>query len=82
MSYIVEKNVPLPDKKSRSGALSQLPWDRMEVGDSFVYEHNSSGGLRKAAKNAGIEILIKGISVIHTVGHGTKCDKWRIWRVK
>jgi len=80
----IEKNVPLPPrrKSARQAMLDALPWNRMEIGDSFVYEGRSSGGMKKAARRAGIEIEIRADRMQPGQFGGMAATSFRIWRVK
>jgi hypothetical protein len=75
----IERNVPIPPRRrsERQVTLDALPWSQMEIGDSFVYEGGSSGGMKNAARRAGIEIEIRVLRI-----EGRAARSFRIWRVK
>jgi hypothetical protein len=83
LTVSIEKDIPIPPPKSqRKANLDALPWKQMEVGDSFVYEGHSSGGLHLAAQRAGIKIVIRVQSADPgTNGGPPKARSFRIWRV-
>ena len=80
----IEKSVPmLPRRKrGRQATLDALPWRRMEIGDSFVYEGRSSGAMKKAARRAGIEIEIRAERMDRGPLGGMVAQSFRVWRVK
>lgn len=48
MAYTIIKGVPIPPKDLRK--VSLYPWDRMEVGDSFIVEAERRGRVREAIR--------------------------------
>jgi|ETNmetMinimDraft_26_1059896.scaffolds.fasta_scaffold296315_1 hypothetical protein len=36
MSYVIEKNVPMPAKRLNGGRNGKYPWHELEIGESFV----------------------------------------------
>jgi hypothetical protein len=83
MAIRIEKNIPIPiAKNQRKVHLDALPWKQMEVGDSFVYEGHSSGGLHLAAQRAGIKIVIRVQGAEPGSNGGPPLARsFRVWRV-
>ena len=76
MIYI-EKGIPFPVKVSKwQHPFDEIPWDKMQVGDSFRIVARSSGGLKVRAKRHGYEIAIKAEM------DGMKAAAFRVWRTK
>ena len=80
----VEHGIPIPRKPGlhahRNLAFDAIDWSALGVGDSYRIEANSSGGLRKRATAAGIEIEIRAIE-FHDNNH-RKAKAFRVWRMK
>lgn len=49
MSYTIEKNVPPPETR-RIQQESKYPFEKMEVGDSFVYSNTEDVKIRNALR--------------------------------
>ena len=70
-SYKIDKNVPMPGV----GSLGIYPWDKMEVGDSFLVKGKNAASVRTVVWFAGKQ-------------HGRKFstrtvdDGVRVWRIK
>lgn len=64
----IEKGIPIPDKGKRKSA---IPFDKMEVGDSFLVRFTQRTGIHTTAKRFGITITSR-----------QEGDKVRIWRTK
>lgn len=79
----IDVGVPIPRKPStnRNLEFDAIEWSALGVGDSFVLESKSSGGLHKRATKAGIEIEIRAIA--YDDGRLRKVAKaFRVWRIK
>jgi hypothetical protein len=74
--FKIEKDIPLPPRKSSSGRTAKYPWRWMEVGDSFLVpglERASqfSGRAGKTARTLGIKIATRKVD-----------GGVRVWRIK
>jgi hypothetical protein len=83
----IEKGVPIPSRSSRSrnASFDAIDWSLLEIGDSFLIDAGSSGGLKKRARAAGIEIEIRTTKYNETRyggKQGRSAVQFRIWRVK
>ncbi len=68
MSYVIEKDVPMPSTPVRYKTGMAATLKAMQVGDSFVSP--KVGGVHAEAKRHGIRVAIR------REGDGT----WRVWR--
>jgi hypothetical protein len=77
LNYVVEKNVQIPDDgRKRAGRKTTYPFERMEVGDSFIVRtHAQSCNARQSARRKGMNILTRATEV-----DGEKV--WRVWRIE
>lgn len=78
----VEHGIPIPKKPGahRNLSFDAINWSLLGLGDSFRIDANSSGGLRKRATAAGIEIEIRAIE-FHDEYH-RKAKAFRVWLVQ
>jgi hypothetical protein len=75
----IEKNVPIPEK-SRVHRFDEIPWSKLEIGDSVVVHCGTCGGLHNRAQKHGINICI------HVEEYAKKGLRrpisFRIWRLE
>ena len=71
----IEKNIPMPEKRSSSGKYKDV-LRQMEIGDSVSASFNEQAGLRQAAKVLGFRIAAR------KENKGKFPSKFRIWRIK
>ena len=79
--FKIEKNIPVPEKRGKC----MYPFEKMEVGDSFVYSRVYSRLLHfkasNAARNWKNKSPIKGVSNWVFTTRKVE-DSIRIWRIK
>ncbi len=80
MKVHIDKGVPLPSVGHKLRA-DDLPWEKLEIGDSFVFTSGSSAYLKKSAAKKGIKILIKGDRITTTPRGGRVMESFRVWRI-
>lgn len=84
---MIDKGVPIPKKKNpgRNRDFDDIGWEQLEVGDSFLIDSMTSGGLRKRAEACGIKIEIRA-TAYKSGQYATPGNKipiqFRVWRVK
>lgn len=73
----IERGVPLTSRKNSGGCPNKYPWEKLEVGDSFYIDNQSSPYSMLKAYNYGLPIK-KRIKITRRLeGNGQ-----RIWRIK
>lgn len=74
MNHIqIDKGIPIPGSAKRKpfSLYADIPWSKLEIGDSFVWEARHVSNMKQAAKKAGVDIMIKKILI----------RSWRVWRI-
>ena len=83
--YKVEKNIPVPGKKTRGCAteryINKYKWiDELEDGDSIVCNRRESSNIINYCKRRGIKVIQKWVDERSWYGHGYAEDgKYRLW---
>mgnify|MGYP003624866453 FL=1 len=72
MTYIIEKNIPLPPTNNRGREKSELWYavEKMEIGDSIVISEKDHKQISQMTRNLKIA----------SVGKRLNENQWRIWR--
>ena len=76
MSYEIEKNVPIEGKKR----LSKYPFDKMEVGDSFLVPKEDYNNIH--SMRAALFYTIKKVDPNMKISTRTVEGGIRVWRIK
>lgn len=76
MKYIIEKNIPIPDKSNR-----KYPWDKMEVGDSFLINEYSPAKLNNVMSSSKMYASLRNLDV-KFVARKVGENQIRVWRTK
>jgi hypothetical protein len=80
MTIQIDKNIPVPDKKS--GANCKYPWREMKVGDSFLVPYRSAADANERAyQQSGIINNQKSYRPKRYTSRQQK-DGIRVWRIK
>lgn len=72
----IEKGVPVPSRRSQHGHV--LPWDQMEVGDSFAYPFTKAA-MFSSVKYRNSNLIVEGSTVRFKAS--SKNGELRIWRI-
>ena len=72
MTYIIEKNIPLPPTNNRGREKSELWYavEKMEIGDSIVISEKDHKQIAQMTRNLKIAYVGKRLNE----------NQWRIWR--
>ncbi len=81
MNIRIDKGVPLPRRGNKS-RWDDLPWEKLEIGDSFVLESTTSSYLKKAAEKKGIKIAIRSARISRIIKGVPIAAAFRIWRIE
>jgi hypothetical protein len=73
----IEHGIPIPNKK-KPDPYKEIPWSKLQIGDSFVFKHTNVSALKLRARKHGIEIVIQALNY----KRGIPPTEYRVWRVK
>ncbi len=74
MTFVIEKNVPLPEKNIRW----KYPFDQMEVGDSFFVANKESTQMSALCKRAGKRLEARFVTAKAETNDAKGVRVWRV----
>ena len=74
--FVVDKDIPIPEVKSRKLRENRYPWRALSIGDSFVVEEKDKRSVRCAACHFGRRLGRKFTTRTQSNG------QVRVWRIE